>query len=132
MAFVNAGRDLALQRLDKNGRFTIIWDATGNPQFSDDGTFLVLSLLTNHRGMWWADESGTRGSVLYLIKQDTAGTASQITGAVDEALQPALDDGRLSTVTRSAVRKAPGRYELRINWTTPQGVSGSLILPLTY
>lgn len=132
MAFSNSGRDLALTRVAKNGKFTINWDATGNPQFSDDGSFLVMNLLVCHRGLWWADDKGTRGSVLYLIKQDTAATASLIVAAVDEALKPAVEDGRLSSVTRTATRKAPGKYELTINWTTPQGVSGSRTLPIGY
>lgn len=127
----NTGADISIVRNTVTGKWDFIWDATQNPQFTDDGSHLVYSLLLEYRGMWWADQTGRRGSTLYLIKQDTTGTLSQILQAVDLALAPAIEDGRLLKVTRKCVRKGPGRYDLTINWNTPRGVKGTIPLSLS-
>jgi phage gp46-like protein len=125
------GVDISITRSGTTGRWDILWDATGNPQFADDRSHLVLSLLLEYRGLWWADPTGRRGSTLYLVKQDVAGTTSQILQAVDLALAPALDDKRLSSVTRTCQRLSPGKYKLVINWVTPSGVKGTIPLSLS-
>lgn len=130
MALKNGtGSDITPTRNATTGLWDLQWDATGNPVFGDDGSNLVLSLLLEYRGLWWADPTGRRGSTLYLIKQDTSGTQSNILQAVDLALEPALTDGRLLRVTRTCVRTQPGTYKLDIRWVMPNGVKG--ILPLS-
>ena len=130
MSLPDAGRDIGLKRNVLNGLFDLDWsDVSGNPVFADDGSHMVLSLLLEYRGLWWFDSTGSRGSNLYLIKHDLATTASDIKAAADIALQPAIDDGRLRTVTTKCVRKGPGRFELSVNWVMPDQTTG--FVPLT-
>lgn len=129
MALKGTGVDITLKKSNRTGRWDLTWGTDGNPEFSDDRSHLVLSLLLEFRGLWWADPDGRRGSTLYLIKQDVSGTLSQISQAVDLALQPAVDDGRLSSFSRRVKKLGPGKYDLQVLWTTPNGVKGSI--PLT-
>jgi phage gp46-like protein len=127
------GAQAALFRNPNTGLYDIAWDDSGNPIFDDTGEDLVLSLLLEYRGKYWADTtSGRRGSTLYLITQDTSATASQMMQAVDLALQLAVDDGRLVSFTRTAQRQGPGRYKLTVNWVLPNGVKGSTPIALGY
>ncbi len=101
--------------------------------FNDTGENLVLSLLLEFRGQYWADETnGRRGSTLHLIKQDVSTTSSAISQAVDLALQPAVADGRLVSFTRTVTRQGPGRYKLTVFWVMPNGAKGSTPLPIGY
>jgi phage gp46-like protein len=126
------GADIMIERNPTTGRWDFKWDSTGNPEFTDNGAHMVLSLLLEFRGLWWADETGRRGGTLYLIKQDTSGTLTQILAAVDQSLQPAVADGRLASFTRTARRISPGRYELNLTWIMPNGARGSIPLAVTY
>ncbi len=124
---------LALTQNQNNGLYDMSFDSTGNPLFSDKGEDMVLSLLLEWRGKYWADATnGRRGSTLHLIKQDVSATASTIMQSVDLALQLAVSDGRLKSFTRLAERKGPGRYKLTVNWVLPNGAKGSTPLPLGY
>lgn len=127
------GSGLSLTRNPTNGRYDFSFDSTQNPAFGNTGEDLVLSLLLEFRGKYWADETdGRRGSTLHEIKHDVAGTLSQILQAIDLALQLAVEDGRLASFTRTARRRAPGRYDITVNWKMPNGIQGSTPLSLGY
>jgi phage gp46-like protein len=132
MPLTSKGVDIALKRVPTTGKFDIDWDLTQNPSFTDDRSHLVLSLLLEYQGKYWADNSGRRGSLLYLVKQDVSATKSLLDQYVQDALSPAVDDGRLKSFTKSVKRDAPGRYTITLYWVTPDGVKGDTILSLGY
>ena len=96
MPFVRPGGDLKLKRSLATGRFDFEWDITGNPTFVDTGEHAVMSLLLEHRGRWWADTTGNRGSRLYTLKNLKKRTPSDVKAYAEEALAPLIESGYLS------------------------------------
>lgn len=123
MSFTAQGKDLALTtRNAATGKFDLTWDASGNPAFDDTEAHAVLSLLYEHRGQWWADTAGTRGSRLYQLRNIRRSTPSQAESYASEALQPLVDARRILDVAPKA-RVQSGRVTLSVPWKTPGKVA---------
>jgi len=128
MPLSDDGGDVALVRNPANGRFDLDWDGP-NPTFDDTETHTVLSLVLEWQGRWWADQTGKRGSRLNTLRNDTRTTQSELIARLEEALAPAVADGRLCDLTVTAERVQPGRYAFEIRWRTRDGRSASVRIP---
>jgi phage gp46-like protein len=123
------GSDIAPLRNPSTGKFDIQWDATGNVLFDDTQEHAVLSLMLGRKAQYWADQTGVRGSYLYVVKEDRKATPSKMQGYVVDALQPLIDNRTIlapqgqQTVAVTATRVKPGRIDLAVTYTTPQGVT---------
>lgn len=124
-----SGTDIAPLRNPATGKFDIQWDATGNVAFDSTQEHAVLSLIIERKAQYWADTTGVRGSYLYAVKEDRKATPSKMQGFVVDALQPLIDNRTIlppqgqQTVAVSATRVKPGRIDLAVTYTTPQGVT---------
>jgi len=128
MPLSDDGGDVALVRNPASGRFDLDWDGP-NPVFDDTEAHTVLSLVLEWQGKWWADATGKRGSRLNQIRNDTRTTGSELHAALEEALAPAVADGRLRDLAVSTERVRPGRYGFQIAWKTADGRSASIRIP---
>jgi len=111
-AFANKpGRDLSLSRLNKQtNRYDLDWDDDGDPSFDDTEAHRVASLLIEHRPSslsagYWADLKGSRGSLLYTVKNLRSSTPSQAEAYARDALQKAIDDGAIEGEPQIAARR---------------------------
>lgn len=120
--------DVSLVANPETGLFDLDWDGP-NPEFDDTEAHSVLSLVLEWQGKWWADATGRRGSRLNTLRNDTRTTQSELIARVNEALAPAVADGRLRELVVTAERQAPGRYAFHIRWRTRGGRSASVRVP---
>lgn len=118
------GRDLAMTRRNaQTGKFDLDWDDTGDPKFDDTEAHRVTSLLLEHRPSaygagYWADLDGTRGSLLYTIRNLKTSTPSQAEAYARDALQKAIDDGAIEgEPVVSARRVGPSRLDVAVAYT---------------
>jgi len=128
MPLSDDGSDVALVRNPSNGRFDLDWEGP-NPVFDDTEAHTVLSLVLEWQGRWWADQTGKRGSRLDTLRNDTRTTQSELVARLEEALAPAVADGRVRDLAVSAERVRPGRYGFHIAWKTAGGRAASIRIP---
>jgi phage gp46-like protein len=110
-------------------RHDIAWDTagtnTGNPTVDDRMGHAVLSRLYSHRGKWWADATGRRGSELYTLKHDTIATPGKVVAFVEDALRPLLDAKKIARpadgIFARATRKRPGVFDIVVTYSLPTG-----------
>lgn len=132
MPLSEEGSDVALVANPDTGLFDLSWDGP-NPEFDDTEAHTVLSLVLEWQAKWWADATGKRGSRLNTLRNDTRTTQSELIARVNEALAPAVADGRLQQVVVTAERQAAGRYAFHIRWRTRSGRPASVrVLALPY
>ena len=131
MPLSDDGADVALIRNPLNGRFDLDCGMRGNPVYDDSETHMVLSLVLEWQGKWWADQTGKRGSRLYLLRNDTRTTRTELIAMVQEARPRSLTAA--SEVVVTADRVAPGRYAFDIRWKTRAGRPAAVrVPPLSY
>lgn len=128
MPLVDEGGDAALVANPDTGLFDLDWDGP-NPRFDDTEAHTVLSLVLEWQAKWWADATGKRGSRLNTLRNDTRTTQSELVARVNEALAPAVADGRIQTMAVTAERQAPGRYAFHVRWRTRAGRPASITVP---
>jgi phage gp46-like protein len=128
----DGGGDVALVRDPTTGLFDLMFDDTNNFAFDDTETHTVLSLLLERQGEYWADQTGKRGSLLHTLRNDLSTTRSQVIAYVNDALAPAVADGRISNVNVMADRLGSGRYAFTVYWRARSGKTGNVRLPLGY
>lgn len=132
------GRDVALARNNDNGKFDLVLADDGNLDRNDSREHAVIGQLVERRGStgvagWVLDETGTHGSLLYLITQDRPGTSDDARAYALDSLKVLVDEGEiLPDVTADAVRVAPGRYDLLVNYRTPDGKPHEARIALRY
>ena len=120
------GADVALARNPVTGKFDLQFDSTNAVMFDDSVSHAVLSLILEHRGRYWADATGQRGSFLYLVKEDRKATPSQMQSYVEDALSLLVDQGKILPLTGEskvrviATRIHPGRIDINVTYSTPQ------------
>jgi phage gp46-like protein len=124
----DGGRDISLGQNGDTGLFDLSWDGP-NPEFDDTETHTVLSLVLEFQGKWWADQTGKRGSRVFELRNDVSTTQSELVARLQEALSPAVNDGRLQQLSVSAERRAPGYYAFHIRWRTRSGRLASIVIP---
>jgi phage gp46-like protein len=126
MAFTKPGTDVLLLRNPSSGKHDLQWDSTGNPVFSDDESHRVASLIVEHRGKWWADPDGTRGSRINEVKEIRKASPAQLKNYALEACQKAVDEGKIQAdPTVTVTRPSPTRIDLRVDYRTAGGKPGS-------
>lgn len=132
MPFTKRGRDVDLVRNAATGRFDLTFETTtGNFAFSDNQAHAVTSLLLEHRGQWWADTSGKRGSKLHTVKVSTRSTPSQLTAFAREALTKAIDDSRIRPEPKVVVTMPTRtRADLTVTYETPDGTAHKILASL--
>lgn len=128
MPLSDQGGDVALVANPETDRFDLDWDGA-NPTFDDTEAHTVLSLILEFQGKWWADTTGKRGSRLHLLRNDTRSTLSELIARVNEALAPAVADGRLRELAVTAERDSPGRYGFHVRWRRRNGQPASVHVP---
>src|SRR5262249_18472869 len=117
------------------GKFTLIWDTSGNPVFDDTEEHSVLNLLVSRRGQYWADPTGNRGSRMFLLKNLKRSTPSEAKAYSIEALQPLVDSGRIIPPRgaiqnrASAQKRGTFGFNTTINYATPAGQSITISRP---
>lgn len=132
MAFVSSGKDIALRRNERNGKFTFDWAVSGpnkgNPSFDDTRAHSVLLILYSHKrdpvkgtgGYYW-DPTGRRGTFLYQAKEDRLATGGLLQGYAEDGGQQLLNQALIQSFQASAKRLRPGRWSLLVNWSVPSG-----------
>ena len=127
MALTGTGANLAYKD-NGAGRLTIDWGADGNPKFNDDQADLVMSLL--FESPWFGDRAGKRRSLIATIDSKDPSTPGRLEQYALDALQPAIDDGRLRSVNASA-RPIGNGYSLTVTYITRTGRPGSQSVALS-
>ncbi len=136
MALQFTGNDVALVRNAANGKFDLQFSAsgvnTGNPVLDSTRTHAVLTTLISWQrgtrpgaqqpegGYYW-DATGQRGSLLWTVAQDRLATPSQLVAYAEDAGQQLLNLAYISGFSASAQRRAPGKFQLSVQWTLPSG-----------
>ena len=115
--------NLKLANTTDGKRVTFSWGSDGNPQWDDAQSECVLSLLNELP--WFADRVGKRQSKLPTVKTIDANTASKLQQFARDALQPAIDDGRLRSVAPRVATSGSG-YVITVSYVTAAGVSSSV------
>src|SRR5262245_14427655 len=97
----------------------------------------VVGQIVEHRvgqdgtGGWWADDTGTHGSRLFLIKSMRRSTAAEAQAAVLEGLQPLVGARKILGISASARRPlGSARLLVTANWSTPEGQQHDIRLSL--
>lgn len=122
MPFTSSGRDLALTNQDPTSAlWTFEWDETGNPRFDNTGAHAVGSLLVEERSGdghpgWIFDETGTRGSRIYLLREQRRSTRGQAVAYAKEALRRLEDAGAISDLHVNADVDRQGRLRINVRW----------------
>jgi phage gp46-like protein len=132
------GPDVHLERIPGTGLFDLAKDTNGDPERTDSMEHSVLAQLVEHRGSpgapgWVLDETGTHGSLLYLVTEDRAATPSTIEAY--DALQVLVDEGEIRPEPElkvSARRIAPGRFDVQVRWVTTSGREAEARVALRY
>lgn len=127
MALSHVGAGLALVDAG-NGKLTVKWDATGNPAFDDSQGETVFSLLME--SPWFGDRQKKRRSKISTIKTNDSSTPGRLVQYAKDALQPAIDDGRLKSIVPSVQRSGSG-YLLAISYVTGSGKQSAISIPLS-
>jgi len=110
-----------------NGKVTVSW-VGGNPAFDDSQGETVFSLLME--SAWFGDRQKKRRSRLSTIKTRDSSTPGRIVEYARDALQPAIDDGRLTSVSPSVVPTTTG-YLLTVAYVTGSGKQAAVTMPLS-
>lgn len=142
MPFTRPGADIAMKRDPSTGRLTFDWDETGNPRYSDDNVHRVLSLLIEHRAAsetpesnggpgWIWDTDGTRGSLLYTVKNVRRTTPSQVEAYALDALDLAVKQGKIRNPVVKAFLSPVSRARIEASWQNPGAPSARAILSLS-
>ena len=139
MSFTAIGADITLLRNPGTGKFDFQWDTSQNPVYGDDLSHIVLSLIYERKGEYFADLSGSRGSYLWSLKDLRKSTPSKIKGYIEDALQPLVDQRRIIkppvpfdfvTATKNAFNI--NRVDVTLNYSLPSGQTVTLRPSLGY
>lgn len=129
---IDDGVDVALVRNNATGRFDVLLDASGNPVWTDSQEHTVMSLLLEFEGGYIFDQTGKRGSRLRRIVQDKASTAADLRAAILDALDPAIQDGRIRNVVPTVTKLGPGRYKCAVKYQNRSGHMKNFDIPYGY
>lgn len=135
MAFVPAGDDIAV-RVGVRGRLRRIWDTSGpnkgNPRFDTTKEHAVWISVFAQRGQYWADTTGTFGSLIYTLPQDPKATPQKFVSYAQDGVAPLVTASRIQNPQAFATRtfdRLNGVLEYQTVDGKPQTVRPSL--PIT-
>ena len=127
MPLTGTGAGLALADNGK-GKLTFAWGADGNPKFDDSQVETVMSLLLE--SPWFGDRAKKRRTLIPTVKTKDASTPGRLAQYARDALQPAIDDGRIKSMAPTVEPSGIG-YSLRVSYVTGTGKQASVNLPLS-
>lgn len=132
MAFVPAGDDIAV-RVGASGRLRRIWDTTGpnkgNPRFDTTKEHAVWISVFARRGQYWADQTGTFGSLVYTLPQDPKATPQKFVSYAEDGVAPLVALSRIQNPKAYATRtfdRLSGVLEYQTADGKPQAIRPSL------
>ena len=131
MPITTKGTDLRLTLDSATGLYDIADTDDGNPEEVSDESHAVLVSLYARLGEWFGDQSGSYGSLLHTVTQDSPETASKLEAYALEGLQPLIDERRLRPGPRvRATRIGAGNYRVEVDYETVSGVAGRAAVPV--
>ena len=107
--------DVALRKTER-GKFTLVWDATGDLVFDDTAAYPVITTLYTHKGAYYWDATGEQGTFIHLVKQDKFTTGDQLKAYGQDALDQCRSAEIIESGTTGAERVRPGYYQLGLAW----------------
>lgn len=124
MAFTSNGRDMAVRINPLTGKLRRIWDTSGpnkgNPRFDNSEAHAVYVSVFCQRGAWWADATGTFGSLVYTLFSDAKATPQKFVSYAQDGLDPLVTAGRITEAEAYATR-AYDRMDGTVTYRTPDG-----------
>jgi phage gp46-like protein len=119
------GLDIAVRVNPRTGKLRRVWDTAGpnkgNPRFDDDRHHAVWSQLFTRQGEYFADESGTHGSLLHTVSEGAAAqTPDRAAGYAEQSLAVLVQRGVIMPAPRvSATAPSPSRLDLYVTFRAP-------------
>ena len=92
----------------------------GNPRFDDTAEHAVYISVFAQRGAWWADTSGTFGSLVYTLFSDPKATPAKFVSYASDALAPLVTAGTIANPQAFAERSIDQMRTL-VQYQTPDG-----------
>lgn len=124
MAFTSTGRDIAVRINPLTGKLRRVFDTSGsnkgNPRFDDSEAHAVYLSVFAQRGAWWADPTGTFGSLVYTLFSDAKATPAKFVSYAQDGLEPLVTAGRIADVKVYATRTFD-RMDGTVLYKTPDG-----------
>lgn len=124
MAFTSTGRDIAVRVNPLTGKLRRVWDTSGsnkgNPRFDDTEAHAVYVSVFCQRGAWWADSTGTFGSLVHTLFSDAKATPQKFVSYAEDALAPLVTAGRIADPKAYAERSFD-RLDGTVTYRTPDG-----------
>lgn len=124
MAFTSTGRDIAVTVNANTGKLRRVWDTSGpnkgNPRFDDTAEHAVYISVFSQRGAWWADTTGTFGSLVFTLFNDAKATPQKFVNYAEDGLAPLVTAGRIAEVKAFATRSFD-RLDGLVTYKTPDG-----------
>jgi phage gp46-like protein len=124
MALTSQGSDIAVAVSPRSGRLRRIWDTSGtnkgNPRFDNTREHAVWVSVFCLRNAYWADSTGTFGSLVPTLRQDPKATPAQFVSYAEDGLQPLVSQSRIFGVQVFATRSFD-RMDCEVDYQTPDG-----------
>ena len=124
MSFVPGGDDIAVRVDPISGRLRRIWDTSGankgNPRFDSSKENSVWISVWSRRNQYWADTTGTFGSLVYTLLQDPRATPQKFVSYAQDGLQPLVTASRIVNPQAFATRTLD-RLNGVVEYQTPEG-----------
>ncbi len=113
---------------------------SGSPYYDESRLHKVMSRLVAHRGKWWADTTGARGSRLGEVKTLRGVTPDDLEAFAREALAPLVEAREiLPPQGQDRIRvdverfdRAQGAAVIVVGWSVPGGTDQTLRHPLRF
>lgn len=124
MAFTSPGRDIAVRTNPVTGKLRRVWDTTGpnagNPRFDDTSAHAVYLSVFCRRGQYWADTTGTFGSLVWSLMSDPKATPAKFVAYAADGLAPLVTAGAIANPQAYATRTFD-RMDALVTYSTPDG-----------
>lgn len=130
MPFTSNARDVSIVTNQGTGRVDFVQDASGNIQFDNTQAHAVASLLHEHRGEWFADTTGKRGSQIHKVREVRRSAPSEIESYAEEALDRAVQTGRIKADPEIRAERRGNGIVLSVKYETPDGVTQRARIPI--
>lgn len=124
MALTSQGSDIAVKVSPTSGRLRRVWDMTGpnagNPRFDNTQEHAVWLSVFCLRNAYWADTTGTFGSLVATLRQDPKATPVKFVSYAKDGLAALVIGSRISNVQAFATRTFD-RMDCEVDYQTPDG-----------
>ena len=125
MAFVPGGSDIAVKINPLNRKLRRIWDTTGpnkgNPRFDSTQEHAVYISIFARRNQYWADTTGTFGSLVYTLLQDLKATPAKFVSYATDGLAPLVIAGKIAANPAIFAEREFDRMNTLVQYKTQDG-----------